>query len=119
MCIRDRNNREPFPWNDKLNWNNDLKEITSTLMNLKNSNSILKYGTFELIPSTKGAVAFRRVLKDESLICIFNRDSVIENFKILKNSSKRKVFLRVKLTKKLEKKFLFLILDQRMIGKNY
>jgi glycosidase len=76
------NNREPFPWNDKLNWNNDLKEITSTLMNLKNSNSILKYGTFELIPSTKGAVAFRRVLKDESLICIFNRDSIVENFKI-------------------------------------
>ena len=76
------NNREPFPWNDKQNWNNDLNEITSTLMNLKNSNSILKYGTFELVPSTKGAVIFRRVLKDESLICIFNRDSIIENFKI-------------------------------------
>ena len=51
-------------------------------MNLKNSNSILKYGTFELIPSTQGVVIFRRVLKKESLICIFNRDSLVEDFKI-------------------------------------
>ena len=76
------NNREPFPWNDDSNWNMPLQEITSTLMNLKNSNSILKYGTFELIPSSQGVVIFRRVLQKESLICIFNRDSLVEDFKI-------------------------------------
>ena len=76
------NNREPFPWNDDSNWNIHLQEITSSLMNLKNSNSILKYGTFELIPSSQGVVIFRRVLQKESLICIFNRDSLVEDFKI-------------------------------------
>ena len=76
------NNREPFPWNDDSNWNIPLQEITSRLMNLKNSNSILKYGTFELIPSSQGVVIFRRVLQKESLICIFNRDSLVEDFKI-------------------------------------
>jgi len=76
------NNREPFPWNDEPNWNIQLKEITSILMNLKNSNSILKYGTFELIPSSEGVVIFRRVLQKESLICIFNRDSLVKDFKI-------------------------------------
>ena len=76
------NNREPFPWNDDSNWNIPLQEITSSLMNLKNSNSILKYGTFELIPSSQGVVIFRRVLQKESLICIFNRDSLVEDFKI-------------------------------------
>ena len=51
-------------------------------MNIKNENPILKYGRFELVESTEDFVAFRRILKDESLLCVINRDRTTSNFKI-------------------------------------
>ena len=75
-------NREPYPWDLEDTWNKDLFKYTTVLMNIKNENPILKYGRFELVESTEDFVAFRRILKDESLLCVINRDRTASNFKI-------------------------------------
>ena len=75
-------NREPYPWELEDTWNKDLFKYTTVLMNIKNENPILKYGRFELVESTEDFVAFRRILKDESLLCVINRDRTASNFKI-------------------------------------
>lgn len=78
----DPNNREPFPWHNIDSWNNELHKYTSTLMNLKSSNKIFKFGNFELIDHDYDLVIFRRTLKTESLICIYNKNENIEEFEI-------------------------------------
>jgi len=78
----DPNNREPFPWHNEDSWNNELHKYTSTLMNLKSSNKIFKYGNFELVDHDYDLVIFRRTLKSESLICIYNKNENIENCEI-------------------------------------
>ena len=75
-------NREPYPWDLEETWNKDLFKYTSELMNIKNKNPILKYGRFELVESKGDFIAFRRILKDESLLCVINRDNKGGNLKI-------------------------------------
>ena len=67
-------NREPFPWESEDKWNKDLLNFTSELMNIKTSQPILRYGNFEMVTYDDNYVIFRRVLNDESLLCIVNRD---------------------------------------------
>ena len=75
-------NREPYPWDSEETWNTDIFSYTTNLMKLKNENPILKYGRFELIESNDEIVMFRRTLKDESLLCIINRDKNTKSLKI-------------------------------------
>jgi hypothetical protein len=51
-------------------------------MNLKKTNKILKYGSFELIDHDYDLIIFRRKLKGESLICIFNKYDMVENISL-------------------------------------
>jgi len=78
----DPNNREPFPWHEESSWNTELYDYTSQLMKLKANNSILKYGNFDLVSHENDLVIFKRKLRGESLICIFNRFQKVENIKI-------------------------------------
>ncbi len=70
----DPQNREPFPWESEEKWNKDLLKFTSELMSIKTSQPILRYGNFEMVTYDDNYVIFRRVLNDESLLCIVNRD---------------------------------------------
>ena len=55
-------------------------------MNIKNSNSIFKYGRFELVQNDEDIVVFRRILKDESLLCIVNRDRSNKDINVISNA---------------------------------
>ena len=79
-------NREPFPWHDQASWNMTILEFTRTMMHIKNSNPIFKYGRFELLDDTEDVVIFRRILQDESLICIVNRDRSTKDITINTNA---------------------------------
>ena len=79
-------NREPFPWHNEESWNTKILDYTKTLMNIKKSNSIFKYGRFELLDENEHFVAFRRVLRDESMLCIINRSKSNEDFNIISNA---------------------------------
>ena len=79
-------NREPFPWHDQACWNMTILEFTRTMMHIKNSNPIFKYGRFELLDDTEDVVIFRRILQDESLICIVNRDRSTKDITISTNA---------------------------------
>ena len=79
-------NREPFPWHNEESWNIKILDYTKTLMNIKKTNSIFKYGRFELLDENENFVAFRRVLKDESMLCIINRSKSNEDFNIASNA---------------------------------
>ena len=80
-------NREAFPWHDEESWNNDLSNWVKELMNLKSHLEPLKKGKFELIGYSETTVAYRRYYNSESLICVINRDTLLQEWKI-KNQSK-------------------------------
>ena len=52
-------------------------------MDIKRTSSIFKYGRFELLNENDDYVAFRRVLKDESMLCIVNRENSQKDFNII------------------------------------
>ena len=79
-------NREPFPWNDESSWNKTILEFTKTMMHIKKSNPIFKYGRFELLDYMEDVVIFRRILQDESLICVVNRDRLTKDINISSNA---------------------------------
>ena len=79
-------NREPFPWTEQDSWNNTILEFTKTMMHIKKSNPIFKYGRFELLDYKENVVIFRRILQDESLICIVNRDRSTEDINVTSNA---------------------------------
>ena len=79
-------NREPFPWNDQSSWNKTILEFTKTMMHIKKSNPIFKYGRFELLDYMEDVVIFRRILQDESLICVVNRDRLTKDINISSNA---------------------------------
>ena len=81
----DPSNREAFPWHDK-SWNTEILEYTKTLMKIKQSNSIFKYGRFELLNETEDFIAFRRILKDESMLCIINREIIKQEINVVSNA---------------------------------
>ena len=86
-------NRAPFPWENKDLWNTKILKYTQELMNIKNSNSIFKYGRFELVQYDEHIVAFRRILKDESLVCIVNRDKSNKDINIVSNAHSANIIL--------------------------
>ena len=55
-------------------------------MNIKKTNAIFKYGRFELLNENDQFVAFRRILKDESMLCIIDRSKSNNNFNIISNA---------------------------------
>ena len=79
-------NRAAFPWENDNVWNTKILKYTQELMNIKNSNSIFKYGRFELVQYDEDIVAFRRILKDESLLCIVNRDKSNKDVNVISNA---------------------------------
>ena len=79
-------NREPFPWHNEESWNKTILEFTKTMMQIKNVNPIFKYGRFELLDYMEDVVIFRRILQDESLICIVNRDRSTNDIVIPSNA---------------------------------
>ena len=79
-------NRAAFPWENKKLWNTKILQYTQELMNIKNSNSIFKYGRFELVQHDEDIVVFRRILKDESLLCIVNRDKSNKDINVISNA---------------------------------
>jgi len=79
-------NREPFPWHSEESWNSTILDYTKKLMNIKKSSSIFKYGRFELLDDNEQFVAFRRILKDESMLCIVNRSKSKDDFNIISNA---------------------------------
>ena len=79
-------NREPFPWHNTSSWNQEILEHSTVLMQLKKHSSILKYGNFELVFVDDDIVAFRRTLKDESFLCIVNRDGSDKQVNIKSNA---------------------------------
>jgi len=56
------------------------------MMHIKKSNPIFKYGRFELLDYKENVVIFRRILQDESLICIVNRDRSTEDINVTSNA---------------------------------
>ena len=56
------------------------------MMKIKNINPIFKYGRFELLDYKEDVVIFRRILQDESLICIVNRDRTTNDISISSNA---------------------------------
>ena len=79
-------NREPCPWHSEESWNSTILDYTKKLMNIKKSSSIFKYGRFELLDDNEQFVAFRRILKDESMLCIINRSKSNDDFNIISNA---------------------------------
>jgi len=79
-------NRAAFPWGNNKLWNTKILQYTQELMNIKNSNSIFKYGRFELVQHDEDIVVFRRILKDESLLCIVNRDKSNKDINVISNA---------------------------------
>jgi len=79
-------NREPFPWDDKNSWNLEILNYLKSIMEIKRTSSIFKYGRFELLNENDEYVAFRRVLKDESMLCIVNRENSQKDFNIVSNA---------------------------------
>ena len=79
-------NRAAFPWENNKLWNTKILQYTQELMNIKNSNSIFKYGRFELVQNDEDIVVFRRILKDESLLCIVNRDRSNKDINVISNA---------------------------------
>ena len=79
-------NRAAFPWENNKLWNTKILQYTQELMNIKNSNPIFKYGRFELVQHDEDTVVFRRILKDESLLCIVNRDKSNKDINIISNA---------------------------------
>ena len=79
-------NREPFPWDDKNSWNLEILNYLKSIMEIKRTSSIFKYGRFELLDESDEYVAFRRVLKDESMLCIVNRENSQADFNIISNA---------------------------------
>ena len=79
-------NREPFPWHSEESWNSTILDYTKKLMNIKKSSSIFKYGRFELLDDNEQFVAFRRILKDESMLCIIDRSKSNDDFNIISNA---------------------------------
>ena len=79
-------NREPFPWEDKDSWNLEILNYLKSIMEIKRTSSIFKYGRFELLNENDEYVAFRRVLKDESMLCIVNRENSQADFNIISNA---------------------------------
>ena len=79
-------NREPFPWDDKKSWNLEILDHLKNLMKIKREHSIFKYGRFELLNEHNDFVAFRRILKDESMLCIINREKSNNDFQIISNA---------------------------------
>ena len=79
-------NRAAFPWENNKLWNTKILQFTQDLMNIKNSNSIFKYGRFELVQNDEDIVVFRRILKDESLLCIVNRDRSNKDINVISNA---------------------------------
>ena len=45
-----------------------------------------KYGRFELLDYMEDVVIFRRILQDESLICVVNRDRLTKDINISSNA---------------------------------
>ena len=85
-------NREPFPWTEQDSWNSTILEFTKTMMHIKKSNPIFKYGRFELLDYKENVVIFRRILQDESLICIVNRDRSTEDINVISNAHSINVY---------------------------
>ena len=56
------------------------------MMQIKNTNPIFKYGRFELLDYEEDVVIFRRILQDESLICIVNRNRSTNDILIPSNA---------------------------------
>ena len=55
-------------------------------MKIKRESPIFKYGRFELLNEHNDFVAFRRILKDESMLCIINREKSNDDFQIISNA---------------------------------
>ena len=79
-------NREPFPWDDEKSWNLEILNYLKNLMKIKRESPIFKYGRFELLNEHNDFVAFRRILKDESMLCIINREKSNNDFQIISNA---------------------------------
>ncbi len=79
-------NREPFPWDDQKSWNLEILNYLKNLMKIKRESPIFKYGRFELLNEHNDFVAFRRILKDESMLCIINREKSNDDFQIISNA---------------------------------
>ena len=79
-------NREPFPWDDQKSWNLEILNYLKNLMKIKRESPIFKYGRFELLNEHNDFVAFRRILKDESMLCIINREQSNDDFQIISNA---------------------------------
>ena len=79
-------NREPFPWDDQKSWNLEILNYLKNLMKIKRESPIFKYGRFELLNEHNDFVAFRRILKDESMLCIINREKSNNDFQIISNA---------------------------------
>ena len=79
-------NREPFPWDDEKSWNLEILNYLKNLMKIKRESPIFKYGRFELLNEHNDFVAFRRILKDESMLCIINREKSNDDLQIISNA---------------------------------
>ena len=79
-------NREPFPWDNQQSWNFEILNYLKELMKIKRENPIFKYGRFELLNEHNDFVAFRRILKDESMLCVINREKSNDDFQIISNA---------------------------------
>ena len=79
-------NREPFPWDNQQSWNFEILNYLKELMKIKRESPIFKYGRFELLNEHNDFVAFRRILKDESMLCVINREKSNDDFQIISNA---------------------------------
>lgn len=67
----DPKNRKCMIW-DKNKQNIELFNFYKSLINIRKNNKVLTYGNFEEVYCKNNIVAFKRVLDNEEILCIFN-----------------------------------------------
>lgn len=66
--------REAFPWDNQENWNNPLLQFYQRITAMRESHSVLRTGTFQILYAKANVFAFLRKLSENSAIVIFNTD---------------------------------------------
>lgn len=79
----DPENRKCMIWDEKKQ-NIELLRFYKNIINIRKNNKVFIYGDFEEVYCKNNIIAFKRVLDNEEVLCIFNNshESVLVNIKL-------------------------------------
>lgn len=83
--------RKPFPW-DKERFNNNIYSLYKTLTAFRAENAALKYGSFKVICSKLGILAYEREYENDKVIVIMNSRSSANSCSIELDSQYKDLF---------------------------